>query len=296
METLLIRAAVITALLGCGPPSTGPTATPAATPHVTTTPPPSQPDEPPAPAAAPIAVAARRDGAPPAAFSERRDERRAMVARQLRSRDISDEAVLAAMAKVPRHAFVPPARAAAAYADSPLPIGHRQTISQPYIVALMTQLARPRAAAGWRGADGRPLRVLDVGTGSGYQAAVLAELVGPLDSVEIVCPLADEARARLQSLGYDGVRVRCGDGYAGLPARAPFDVIVLAAAPPEVPQPLVDQLAPGGRLVLPVGRREQRLMVVERDLDGVVRRLPHIPVRFVPMTGRAQQPTPAPGP
>jgi protein-L-isoaspartate(D-aspartate) O-methyltransferase len=202
-----------------------------------------------------------------------------MVRTQLVSRDISDPDVLAAMRAVPRHLFVPPQYRDQAYQDSPLPIGHGQTISQPYIVALMTQIARsPRAS-----------RALDVGTGSGYQAAVLAEIVDEVFSIEIVCDLAEEADERLSRLGYDNVTVRCGDGYAGWEEHAPFDVIIAAAAPREIPQPLIDQLADGGRLVIPVGGSHQELVVVERTEDGSVQQFTAGGVRFVPMTGRAER-------
>ena len=205
---------------------------------------------------------------------EAAQKRSAMVTAQLAGRDITDERVLDAMRKVKRHLFVPEELRKRAYADSPLPIGHGQTISQPYIVALMTQLGRPAKTA----------RVLDVGTGSGYQAAVLAELVEHVDSVEIICPLADAARERLKSLGYDNVEVRCGDGYGGWPEHAPFDVIIVAAAPEQVPQPLIDQLAAGGRLVIPVGKYLQELVVIEKQADGRVVRRSVAPVAFVPMT------------
>jgi protein-L-isoaspartate(D-aspartate) O-methyltransferase len=206
-------------------------------------------------------------------------ERTRMVAEQLRARDIADPQVLAVMGRVPRHEFVPAELRQYAYSDGPLPIGYDQTISQPYIVALMTQLARPRTGA----------RSLDIGTGSGYQAAVLAELTGQVYSIEILCPLADEARERLTRLGYRNIEVRCGDGYRGWPEHAPFDLIILAAAPDHVPQPLIDQLAPGGRLVLPVGNTFQELVVVEKDGDGSARQQEIIPVRFVPMTGEAER-------
>jgi len=227
-----------------------------------------------------------RDGQTPgeAPAAERQSDphaiaRARMVAEQLRARDIVDPEVLAVMGRVPRHEFVPPGLREYAYSDGPLPIGHEQTISQPYIVALMTQLARPRAGA----------RALDIGTGSGYQAAVLAELTGQVYSIEILCPLADEARDRLARLGYDNAEVRCGDGYRGWPEHAPFDLIILAAAPDHVPQPLIEQLAPSGRLVLPVGDLFQELVVVEKDSLGGVQQHEIIPVRFVPMTGEAEQ-------
>jgi protein-L-isoaspartate(D-aspartate) O-methyltransferase len=203
-----------------------------------------------------------------------------MVDRQLRSRDISDPRVLEVMGQVPRHLFVPEPLRERAYSDGPLPIGLEQTISQPYIVALMTQLARPRPEA----------RALDIGTGSGYQAAILAELVETVYSIEILCPLADAARARLKALGHANVEVRCGDGYRGWPEHAPFDLIILAAAPDHIPEPLIEQLAPGGRLVLPVGGFSQELVVVEKGTDGTVTKDRIIPVRFVPMTGEAEEP------
>jgi protein-L-isoaspartate(D-aspartate) O-methyltransferase len=202
-----------------------------------------------------------------------------MVQSQLRDRDVTDARVLAAMEKVPRHEFVPQELRTMAYADHPLPIGHDQTISQPYIVALMTQLARPKPTA----------RALDVGTGSGYQAAVLAELCKEVYSIEILAPLANDARKRLARLGYKNVEVRCGDGYRGWPEHAPFDLIIVAAAPDHIPKPLVEQLAVGGRLVIPVGRYFQDLIVAEKQKDGSIRQEDVAPVRFVPMTGEAQK-------
>lgn len=215
------------------------------------------------------------DGAKDPEHARRRD---VMVRQQLESRDINDPRVLEAMRSVPRHLFVPPEMADQAYQDAPLAIGHDQTISQPYIVALMTQLAK--AAPG--------KKALDVGTGSGYQAAVLAETCGRVYTVEILCDLAEEARQRLERLGYGNVTGRCGDGYAGWPEAAPFDLIIVAAAPRVIPQPLIDQLAPGGRLVIPVGGFSQELIVVEKGADGSVRRWSAGGVRFVPMTGEAE--------
>lgn len=212
-----------------------------------------------------------------ARFSRLRQE---MVARQLAARDIVDTSVIEAMGRVPRHLFVPDRLRDLAYSDGPLPIGLEQTISQPYIVALMTQLARPSPNS----------RALDIGTGSGYQAAVLAELTDTVYSIEILCPLADQAAARLDRLGYSNIEVRCGDGYRGWPEHAPFDLIIVAAAPDHIPEPLVEQLAPGGRLVLPVGGFFQELKVVEKKLDGRVSKDTIIPVRFVPMTGEAEEP------
>jgi protein-L-isoaspartate(D-aspartate) O-methyltransferase len=206
-------------------------------------------------------------------------QRAAMVTRQLRGRDISDPLVLAAMQNVLRHEFVPENLRSAAYKDGPLPIGNGQTISQPYIVALMTQLAH----------IGPDSKVLDVGTGSGYQAAVLAEIVNHVYSIEIVETLADQARERLKRLGYENIEVRSGDGYLGWPEQAPFDAIVVAAAPDHVPQPLVDQLAPGGHLIIPVGKFFQTLIVVEKHADGSIEKTNVAPVAFVPMTGQAQQ-------
>ena len=222
---------------------------------------------------------------PSSVESETDGQRRSqMVAQQLAARDITNQRVLDAMGRVPRHKFVPPRLERRAYDDRPLPIGHGQTISQPYIVALMTQLVDPKPEA----------RALDVGTGSGYQAAVLAELAKDVYSIEIVAPLADEARRRLQSLGYQNIEVRHGDGYRGWPEQAPFDVIVVAAAPDHVPQPLVEQLAPGGKMVIPVGDWWQELLVVEKAEDGTVVRRSVAPVAFVPMTGEAESSQTAP--
>ena len=180
------------------------------------------------------------------------------------------------MARVPRHRFVPPELVDAAYLDRPLPIGMGQTISQPFIVALMTDLAEPAPDA----------RVLEVGTGSGYQAAVLAECVAQVYTIEIVAPLGEAARALLAELGYRNVDVRIGDGYRGWPEAAPFDAIVVTAAPDHVPQPLVDQLAPGGRMVIPVGQRYgvQDLLVISKGADGHTLTRKSLEVRFVPLT------------
>lgn len=202
-----------------------------------------------------------------------------MVALQLRERDIRDPRVLEAMGRVRRHEFVPAGLEPMAYDDDPLPIGRGQTISQPYMVALMTQAAAPALTD----------RVLDVGTGSGYQAAVLAELAGEVYSIEIVEHLARESRERLARLGYWNVTVRWGDGWKGWPEHAPFQAIILAAAPREVPPALLEQLAPGGRLVLPVGDGlEQQLLLITKRPDGSFDRRQVAPVRFVPMTGAAQ--------
>ncbi len=187
-------------------------------------------------------------------------------------------AVIAAMGRVERHEFVPEALRAQAYEDRPLPIGYGQTISQPYIVALMTDLLEPAPGD----------RVLEIGTGSGYQAAVLAELGLEVYSIEIVPELGDEAAARLERLGYGGIATRIGDGYFGWPERAPFDGLVVTAAAGHVPPPLIEQLKPGGRMVIPVGRpfMVQQLVLVTKAKDGTLRTRQLLPVRFVPLTGR----------
>ncbi len=203
--------------------------------------------------------------------------REAMVREQIEARGVHAPAVLAAMRQVPRHELVPAGQRDRAYEDHPLPIGHRQTISQPYIVALMTELAEIE----------RGDRVLEVGTGSGYQAAVLAAMGAEVYSIEIVEPLARRAAADLERLGYR-VQVRAGDGYRGWPEHAPFAAILVTAAPPSIPKPLVDQLARGGRMVIPVGDNFQELRVLTRDEKGAVRDDKVIDVSFVPMTGEAQ--------
>ncbi len=188
-----------------------------------------------------------------------------------------DPRVMAAMAKVPRHEFVPPEVQHAAYANRPLPIGYGQTISQPYIVAIMTDLLEPAAGC----------RALEVGTGSGYQAAVLAEVCDTVHTLEIVEPLGRQGAARLRRLGYDNVTVKIGDGYYGWPEHGPFDVIVVTAVASHVPPPLIAQLKPGGRMVLPVGTRftTQYLVLVEKRADGRIATRQLLPVRFVPLTG-----------
>ena len=200
--------------------------------------------------------------------------RKAMVGEQLVTRGISDPNVLAAMGAVPRHRFVPPELVGHAYADGPLPLGHGQTISQPYVVAVMTELAG--AAPGQR--------ALDVGCGCGYQTAVLAEIVDEVYAMELVPELADAAEQRLDELGVKGVHVRQGDGWNGWPEVAPFQLVLVACAADRVPPPLVEQLAPGGRLVMPVGGRGvQRLTVVEKHSDGTSDERIHDAVAFVPM-------------
>ena len=198
-----------------------------------------------------------------------------MVEAQLRGRDITDARVLEAMRTVPRHLFIPEPQRADAYADHPVPIGYAQTISQPYIVAFMTQAL-----------DVRPEhKVLEIGTGSGYQAAVLARLVKAVYTIEIVEPLAERSRMTLKELGFDNVYVRAGNGYLGWPEQAPFDRVIVTAAPDEVPTTLVEQLKVGGRMAIPVGTISQELRILRRT-DRGVETLETLPVRFVPMTGK----------
>ncbi len=199
-------------------------------------------------------------------------EARKMVLHQLIPRGISDKSVLEVMENTPRHLFVPKNLINYAYDDGPLPIGEGQTISQPYIVALMTQLLMLKGDE----------KVLEIGTGSGYQAAVLAQLVDTCYSIELVKKLADDASDRLRRLGFKNVIAKCDDGYLGWPEHAPFDCIIITAAPEEIPQTLVDQLKVGGRMVLPVGRFYQELVLVTKSAKGI-RRESIIPVRFVPM-------------
>jgi protein-L-isoaspartate(D-aspartate) O-methyltransferase len=215
------------------------------------------------------------DAGPGSDFAREREE---MVTSQIAARGVRDPRTLAAMRKVPRHLFVPAASVSQAYEDYPLPIGHGQTISQPYIVAFMTE------ALSLRGGE----TVLEVGTGSGYQAAVLAEIAARVYTIEIVAPLAESAAALLKRLGYAHVEVRAGDGYLGWPEAAPFDAIMVTAAAPRIPEPLKAQLKDGGRLVLPVGDDWQELVVVTRTGDRFEERRV-LPVRFVPMTGKVRQ-------
>jgi protein-L-isoaspartate(D-aspartate) O-methyltransferase len=212
---------------------------------------------------------------PAAEDTGRTEERERMVRDQIAAREVRDEAVLAAMRRVPRHRFVPAHLSRMAYQDTPLPIGHGQTISQPFIVAFMTEAAAVKPGA----------KVLEIGTGSGYQAAVLAEMRAQVFTIEIIPPLAERSGALLKELGYENVRVRTGDGYKGWPEEAPFDAIIVTAAPDEIPQPLLDQLAEGGRLVIPVGPegRIQHLTLV-RKINGKLDRRTLMPVRFVPFT------------
>ncbi|MBM9538045.1 protein-L-isoaspartate(D-aspartate) O-methyltransferase [Desulfobulbus alkaliphilus] len=206
--------------------------------------------------------------------------RQEMVRTQIAGRDIHDPLVLAAMRNTKRHLFVPEAQQRHAYEDRPLAIGHGQTISQPYIVALMTELVRPRADA----------RVLEIGSGSGYQAAVLAEIVAQVYTIEIIPPLAKWAAERLELAGYTNVSVQHGDGYYGWEEHAPFDAIVVTAAAPHIPPPLIAQLKDGGRMIIPVGSpfRTQQLVLVEKEGDHITTRN-MLPVRFVPFTRAVEQ-------
>ena len=202
-------------------------------------------------------------------FDRQRGE---MVRLQIEARGVKDKKVLAAMKKVKRHLFVPPGLRNFAYYDQPLPIGQGQTISQPYVVALMTELLLLKGDE----------KVLEIGTGSGYQAAILAEMAGQVYTIEILPVLAQSSERLLNQLGYKNIKVRCGDGYQGWPEHAPFDAIIVTCAPPDIPQALIDQLADGGRLVLPLGEEAQELKVLIKKKDKIeIEDI--IPVRFVPM-------------
>ena len=209
--------------------------------------------------------------------------RKRMVETQLVARGLTDSATLAAMRAVPRHRFVPLAYRPGAYSDHPLPIGDGQTISQPFIVGAMTEALILK----------QDDRVLEIGTGSGYQAAILAEIVREVYTIEIIESLGRRAESTLSDLGYTNIRVRIGDGYQGWPEHAPFDAIIVTAAPDHVPQPLVDQLAVGGRMVLPLGDDHQTLVLLTKSDDGIIRE-DRFGVRFVPMTGEALKPRRSP--
>jgi protein-L-isoaspartate(D-aspartate) O-methyltransferase len=206
-------------------------------------------------------------------------QRERMVKEQIADRGVTDERVLVAMRTVPREKFVPEKFRPSSYDDGPLPIGYDQTISQPYVVALMTEQLRPQSGH----------QILEVGTGSGYQAAVLAGIVAEVYSIEIVKPLARSAETILQQLGYKNVHIKTGDGYKGWPERAPFDGIIVTCAPDHVPQPLVDQLKEGGRMVIPVGPPLAQELYVVQKTNGQLRQSALLDVRFVPMT-RAKGP------
>ena len=208
-------------------------------------------------------------------WKERRME---MVTTQIESRGIKDHDVLEAMRNVKRHELVPESVQQWAYEDRPLPIGEQQTISQPYIVALMSELLQVEAGA----------KILEIGTGSGYQAAILAEMGLKVFTIEIVKSLGLRAQSDLARIGYPDVNIKIGDGYQGWPQEAPFDGIIITAAPPSLPEPLVAQLKVGGRMVVPVGVTQQDLNVYTKQSDGSIHKETIIPVRFVPMTGEAQ--------
>ncbi len=209
-------------------------------------------------------------------FSSKRHQ---MVKEQIQQRGIKDSLVLKAMRKVPRHLFVPDYLRSQAYQDYPLPIGAGQTISQPYIVAFMTEALRLKGGE----------KVLEIGTGSGYQAAILAEIAGEVYTIEIIASLGNRAAELLKQLGYQNIHVVIGDGYRGLPDHAPFDAIIVTAAPAHIPQPLIDQLKPGGRMIIPVGDFYQELVLITKQADGSIKQKSVLPVRFVPMTGEAEQ-------
>lgn len=210
-------------------------------------------------------------------IDEYRDERRRMVD-EIRARGITDASVLKAMEKVERHKFVPAPVRSLSYADRPLPIGLGQTISQPLIVAYMTEAA----------CISKEGKVLEIGTGSGYQAAVLGEMAREVYTIEIIPELAESARRVLEELGYKNVHVKAGNGYQGWPEHGPFDAILVTAAPDEIPKPLVDQLAVGGKMVIPVGTAHQQMVIVTKTKEGATEKRT-IPVRFVPMTGKPLQ-------
>lgn len=214
-------------------------------------------------------------------FDERKEERRRMVEEGIRQEGVSDRKVLEAMRHVPRHLFVPENYQRYAYQNRPLPIGHDQTISQPFIVGYMTQMLDLREGE----------KVLEIGTGSGYQAAVLSEITPHVYTIEIVEPLGKQARALFDKLGYHTIKTRIGDGYKGWPEYAPFDAIILTAAPGEVPDPLIRQLKPGGVLAAPIGQsgETQMLTRITKTENGEIRREPMLPVRFVPMTGEIRR-------
>jgi protein-L-isoaspartate(D-aspartate) O-methyltransferase len=206
------------------------------------------------------------------------EKRRKMVENQIKARGVSNQRVLEAMSNVRRHLFVPENLQNRAYEDEPLPIGYGQTISQPYIVAYMTEQIDLDESE----------NVLEIGTGSGYQAAVLAEIAKEVYTIEIVPELAARAAEILQELGYHNVSVRTGDGYLGWPEAAPFDAVIVTAAPAHIPQPLIEQLRIGGRMIIPIGEFSQDLILLERTEQGIEQKR-KIPVRFVPMTGEAEE-------
>lgn len=220
------------------------------------------------------AIPRKRQDADPDVYSAQRLQ---MVKEQIERRGIRDTLVLKAMRKVPRHLFVPQYLQDHAYIDSPLPIGDGQTISQPYIVAFMTEALK---------LSGKE-KVLEIGTGSGYQAAVLAEIVTKVYTIEIIPPLGKKAGELFKKLNYENINVEIGDGYRGMPEQAPFDAIMVTAAPEHIPQSLIEQLKPGGRMIIPVGDIYQELMLITKKSGGSITKKSVLPVRFVPMTGKA---------
>ena len=224
-----------------------------------------------------LVLAACSDAKPPAT-GDLTAQRNAMVEQQIAARGISDAATLAAMRMVPRHEFLPLRLRGEAYADYPLPIGHGQTISQPYVVAFMTEAIRPQPGE----------KILEIGSGSGYQAAVLAEMGADVFTIEIVEPLAEMARQTLERLDCKNARVKSGDGFRGWPEHAPFDAIIVTCAPDKIPAPLVEQLRDGGRMIIPVGSGMNQELVLLRKTGDKIEQQSVLPVRFVPMTGEAQ--------
>ena len=224
-----------------------------------------------------LALASCSEAKPPA-LKDLAAQREAMVATQIAARGIKDASTLDAMRKVPRHEFLPMRLRGEAYSDYPLPIGHGQTISQPYVVAFMTEAIQPKPGE----------KILEIGAGSGYQAAVLAQAGAEVYTVEIIEPLAEMARQTLERLGYKNARVRHGDGYRGWPEHAPFDAIVVTCAPDKIPPDLIAQLKDGGRMIIPVGAGMEQDLVLLRKEGGRVEKQSVLPVRFVPMTGEAE--------
>ena len=224
------------------------------------------------------ALASCTDAKPPAPATDLAARRQAMVDEQIAARGITDAATLEAMRTVPRHEFLPMRLRDEAYMDYPLPIGHGQTISQPFIVAFMTEAISPQPGE----------KILEIGAGSGYQAAVLAQMGADVYSVEIVEPLADMARQTLERLGFTNAHVKHGDGFRGWPEYAPFDAIVVTCAPDQIPPPLVEQLRDGGRMIIPVGTGLSQELVLLRKKGDRIEKQSVLPVRFVPMTGEAQ--------
>ena len=228
-----------------------------------------------------LLLASCTDAEPPAPdASDLAAQRDAMVDQQIAARGITDPATLAALRTVPRHEFLPLRLRSEAYADYPLPIGHGQTISQPYIVAFMTDAIRPQPGE----------KILEIGAGSGYQAAILAAMGANVFTVEIVEPLAELSRQTLERLGYDNAQVLHADGFRGWPEHAPYDAIIVTCAPDQIPAPLVDQLREGGRMIIPVGTGMNQELVLLQKKNGQIEKQSILPVRFVPMTGEAQNP------